>query len=173
MSAMRNDSPLSVIWRRKGIIIAVFLAFTITTAVISKTLAKVYETHATLFITLPSDTQSFDTVQASQAFARSFATILDSPNIAQQVANRIGGDNQEILDATTFEPVEETQLLRITAEDDDAARAQQIANGWAQTATQYAKANLQTNTRASITLADGAPKPTRAVRPKPMLYTLV
>src|SRR5215212_6888802 len=120
MSAMRNDSPLAVIWRRKGIIIAVFLAFVVTTAVVSKTLDKVYETHATLFITLPADTQSFDTVQASQAFARSFATVLDSPNIAQQVADRIGGDNEEILAATRFEPVEETQLLRISAEDKDA-----------------------------------------------------
>ena len=95
MFAMRNDSPLAVIWRRKGIIIAVFLAFTVTTAVVSKTLDKVYETHATLFITLPSDTQSFDTVQASQAFARSFATVLDSPNIAQRVADQIGGDNED------------------------------------------------------------------------------
>src|SRR4051812_13749912 len=115
MSAMRNDSPLAVIWRRKGIIIAVFLAFTLTTAVVSKTLDKVYETHATLFITLPSDTQSFDTVQASQSFARSFATVLDSPNIAEQVADRIGGDNEDILNATKFDPLEETQLLRITS----------------------------------------------------------
>src|SRR5215212_9794974 len=135
MSAMRNDSPLAVIWRRKGIIIAVFLAFVVTTAVVSKTLDKVYETHATLFITLPSDTQSFDTVQASQAFARSFAAVLDSPNISERVAQRIGGDNQEILDATKFEPVEEIQLVPVTAEDKSAARAQQIANGWAEIST--------------------------------------
>ena len=173
MSAMRNDSPLAVIWRRKGIIIAVFLAFTVTTAVVSKTLDKVYETHATLFITLPSDTQSFDTVQASQSFARSFATVLDSPNIAQRVADQIGGDNEEILNATKFEPVEETQLLQITSEDTNASRAQEIANGWAQVATEYAKTNLQENTRANITLADGAPKPTSPVRPKPTLYTML
>src|SRR4051794_4734274 len=136
MSAMRNDSPLAVIWRRKGIIIAVFLAFTVTTAVVSKTLDKVYETHATLFITLPSDTQSFDTVQASQSFARSFATVLDSPNIAEQVADRIGGDNEEILNATKFEPVEETQLRQIPSEAPTAARAQELATGWALVATE-------------------------------------
>ena len=173
MSAMRNDSPLAVVWRRKGIIIAVFLAFTVTTAAVSKTLDKVYETHSTLFISLPADTQSFDTVQASQAFVRSFATVLDSPNIAQQVAERIGGDNEEILAATTFAPVEETQLMQITAEDTDAARAQEIANGWADIAIQYARGNLEENTRANITLADGAPKPISAVRPKPTLYTLL
>jgi capsular exopolysaccharide synthesis family protein len=149
------------------------MAFVVTTAVVSKTLSKVYSTKATLFITLPADTQSFDTVQASQAFARSFATVLDSPNIAERVAGKIGGDNQEILDATKFEPVEETQLLQITAEDTSAARAQQIANGWAQVATEYAKNNLQPVTRANITIADGAPKPTSPVRPKPTLYTLL
>jgi capsular exopolysaccharide synthesis family protein len=170
---MRNDSPLAVIWRRKGIIIAVFLAFTATTAIVSKTLDPVYETRARLFITLPADTQSFDTVQASQAFARSFATVLDSPNIAQRVADQIGGDNQAILDATKFEPVEETQLLQISAEDHSAERAQQIANGWAMVATDYAKTNLQENTRANITLADGAPRPGSPERPKPTLYTLL
>lgn len=173
MSTMRNDSPLAVIWRRKGIIIAVFLAFTVTTAVVSKTLDKVYEAQATLFITLPSDTQSFDTVQASQAFARSFATVLDSPNIAERVTDQIGGNSGDVLNATKFEPVEETQLLQITSEDTSAERAQQVANGWAQVATEYAKTNLQANTRANITLADGASRPSSAVRPKPTLYTLL
>ena len=170
---MRNDSPLSVIWRRKSIIIAVFLAFAVTTAIVSKTLDKVYETHATLFITLPSDTQSFDTVQASQALARSYADIIDSPNIAERVAKRIGGDNEEILSATKFEPVEETQLLQITAEDTSDRRAQEIANAWAQVVIEYARSNLQQNTRANISLADGAPLPSSAVRPKPTLYTMI
>jgi polysaccharide biosynthesis transport protein len=170
---MRNDSPLAVIWRRKGIIIAVFLAFAVTAAVVSKTLSKVYSTHATLFITLPSDTQSFDTVQASQAIARSYADIIDSPNIARLVADRVGGDPRQLLDKTTFEPVAETQLLQITAEDTSPQRAQEIANGWADTFNEYARTRLQPNTRASISLADAAPLPTSAVRPKPTLYTLV
>lgn len=170
---MRNDSPLAVIWRRKSIIIAVFLAFAVTTAIVSKTLDKVYQTHSTLFITLPSDTQSFDTVQASQALARSYADIINSPNIAERVARRIGGDNEDILGVTTFEPVEETQLLQITAEDTSARRSQEIANAWAQVVIDYARTNLQQNTRANISLADGAPLPSSPVRPKPTLYTML
>src|SRR3954468_2282310 len=105
--AMRNTSPLAIVWRRKGIVLAVFFAFTIGTAIISKTLPKVYATHATLFVSLPADQQSFDSVQASQALARSYADIIDSPNIAQIVPARIGGSKSEILDSSTFEPIQE------------------------------------------------------------------
>jgi receptor protein-tyrosine kinase len=170
---MRNDSPLAVIWRRKWIIIWVFLAFTVTTAVVSKTLDKVYSTHSTLFISLPSDTQSFDTVQASQALARSYAQIIDSPNMATQVSQRIGGDPGDLLRETTFEPVAETQLLKITAEDRNARRARDIANAWADVAIGYARTQLQANTKANMSLADPAALRTSPVRPKPTLYTLI
>ena len=112
---MTNDSPLAVIMRRKGLIAAVFLVFVVGTAIVSKTLTKVYSTHSTLFVTLPADQTTFDTVQASQSLARSYADIIDSPNIARLVADRIGGDSKEIHRAATFEPVQETQLLRIDA----------------------------------------------------------
>ena len=173
MCAMRNDSPLAVIWRRKGIIIAVFLAFAVTTAVVSKTLDKVYATHSTLFISLPSDAQSFDTVQASQALARSYAQIIESPNMANRVAQRVGGDPGKLLSETTFEPIEETQLLKIEAEDKSPERARDIANAWADVAIAYSRTQLQANTRANMSLADPAPLRTQAVRPKPTLYTLI
>src|SRR5918997_6551764 len=93
-SRVKNDTPLVIIWRRKTIIIATFLAFVITTAIVSKTLDKVYSTHSTLFIQVPAEDQTFDTVQASQALARSYADIIDSPNIAQLVSTRIPGTSK-------------------------------------------------------------------------------
>ena len=69
-----GELPVDVIWRRRLIIISIFLVFTVTTAVISKLLDKVYETHATLLVTLPADSQSFDSVQASQAWRARTAT---------------------------------------------------------------------------------------------------
>jgi succinoglycan biosynthesis transport protein ExoP len=169
---MRNSSPLAIVWRRKGIVIAVFLAFAIGTAIISKTLPKVYSTHATLFVSLPADQQSFDSVQAAQALARSYADIIDSPNIAQIVADRIGGSKSDILDSSTFEPVQETQLLEINSEDKNPDRAKQIADTYARVFIEYAGRNLR-STQATISLADAAPRPTSPARPKPTLYTLV
>src|SRR5438270_8107934 len=110
---MRSETPLAVIARRKWIIIVTVLALGIVTAVVSKSLTKVYATQSTLFVTLPSTQQSFDTVQASQAIARSYQDIISSPNIAQTVAGRLGGgiSKQKVIDATSFEVVPETQLL--------------------------------------------------------------
>lgn len=172
---MRNQTPLSVMWRRKGVIAATFLTFVIVTAVVSKTLDKVYSTHATLLIALPADQQTFDSVQASQALARSYADIIDSPNIAQLVANRMGGGmtKKKVEDASTFEPVSETQLLEINAEHKDPAQAKQIADTYAAVFIEYARRNLAQATKATITLADAAPRPASAARPKPTLYTLI
>src|SRR5947209_2973197 len=128
---MRNDSPLAVILRRKGLIAITFLVFVVGTAIVSKTLTKVYETHSTLFVSVPADQATFDSVQASQALARSYADIIDSPNIAQLVADRVGGKKKDILDAASFQPVQDTQLLQITAEDQNPRRAKQIADAYA------------------------------------------
>ena len=168
---MSNTSPLAVVWRRKGIVLAVFLAFTIGTAIVSKTLPKVYSTDATLFVSLSSE-QSFDSVQASQALARSYADIIESPNIAQIVADRIGGSKGDIESSASFEPVQDTQLLQINAEDRDPDRAKQIADTYANVFIEYAQRNLR-DTQATITLADAAPLPGSPARPKPTLYTLV
>jgi capsular exopolysaccharide synthesis family protein len=175
MSRVRNDTPLAIMWRRKSVIIATFLAFTITTAIISKTLPKVYSTHSTLLISLPADQGTFDSVQASQALARSYADIIASPNIAQLVATRIGdgANKDDIGKAASFEPVSETQLLRIDAEDEDSARAKEIADTYATVFIDYARRNLTQSTRATISLADSAPEPTSPARPKPTLYTLI
>jgi capsular exopolysaccharide synthesis family protein len=172
---MKNDSPLAVIARRKWIIIGVFLAFVITTAVVSKTLEKIYVTHSTLLVALPADSPSFDSVQASQAIARSYADIIESPNIARLVADELPGsqDSDDILAKTTFEPVEQTQLLQISVEDPSPPRAKQLADTWADVATDYARTQLEPTTGATLTVADRAPEPTVPDRPKPTLYTLV
>jgi capsular exopolysaccharide synthesis family protein len=172
---MKNDSPLAVIARRKWVVIGVFLAFTLTAAVVSKTLQKIYVTDSTLLVALPADRASFDSVQASQAIARSYADIIESPNVAQLVSDRLSDrpDRQDILNATSFEPVEQTQLLRITVEDPDAERAKEIADAWADVVAQYARDRLQSTTGATVTVADRAPLPTAPDRPKPTLYTLV
>jgi polysaccharide biosynthesis transport protein len=175
MPVMRDDSPLAVIWRRRLIIVVTFLAFAVTAAVVSKNLDKVYSTHATLLVALEADEQTFDSVQASQAFARSFADIIDSPNIAARVAQSLGDerDRNQLLDSTTFDPVSETQLLEIHAEDDTPEGAKEIADTYSEVFLAYAAESLTPTTKATVSLADPAPLPRSAARPKPTLYTLL
>jgi capsular exopolysaccharide synthesis family protein len=172
---MKADAPMLVLWRRKWIVIGVFLAFAVSAAIVSKTLAKVYSTDSTLIVSANSKGQTFDQVQASQALARSFEQIIGSPNIAQLVADRLadGTSKQYVLDHTSSEPIAQTQLIRITAEDRSAARARHVANTYAATFVDYARRHLVGPTEARISVADLAPFPTEAARPKPTLYTLV
>lgn len=175
MALVRDDSPLAVLWRRKILIGATFLVFVVTAAIVSKSLEKVYSTHSTLLVALEADEQTFDSVQASQAFARSFADIIDSPNIAARVATQLGDGTppRSLLDVTSFEAVSETQLLEIHAEDPDPRRAELIADTYADVFIAYAGQNLAQPTKASVSLADSAPLPRSPARPKPTLYTLL
>src|SRR5947209_6637082 len=173
---MRSDGPLAVIGRQKWIIVATVLAFAIVTAVVSKSLTKEYATQSTLYVSLAADNQTtFDTVQASQAIARSYADIIGNQNIAGQVAKNMGGgvSRSTIQNETSFEVIPETQLLKVHAEDPSPTRAKQIADTYAQTFINFAKTNLEPSTKATVTSAVQAPLPTAPARPKPTLYTLV
>lgn len=173
---MRDKTPLAVLWRRKWILLATVLAFAVGTAVVSKTLEEVYSTDATLLIALRVKNQSFDAVQASQSVARSYADIIESRNVADLVADDLGDGTTsgELLASTSFEPAPETQLLTITAESTHPQRAKLIADSYAQTFIEYAEQEeLDQTTGTNATLADAAPLPVEADRPKPVLYTLV
>ncbi len=150
---------LSVVGRRKWLIISTLVIAVLVAALASQMVDKVYSTSSTLLVSQRSDNQSFDTVQASQAIARSYADIIESPNIASQVARRLGGTTtkNEIENATTFEVVPETQLLRINAEAANGLRAKQIADTYAAVFIEYAGQNLSDTTQATISLADRAP----------------
>jgi capsular exopolysaccharide synthesis family protein len=172
---MKADAPTLVLWRRKWIVLGVFFAFALSAAVVSKALPKVYATDAKLIVSAQSKGQTFDQVQASQALARSYDQIIASPNMARLVAERLadGTTKDYVLNHTSSEPIAQTQLIRITAEDGNPGRAKHIANTYAAVFIDYARRNLVKPTEATLSVADIAPFPTEAARPKPTLYTLV
>src|SRR3954447_22241061 len=151
---MKSEAPMLVLWRRKWIVLGVFLAFAISAAIVSKALEKVYETKSTLIVAANSKGQTFDQVQASQALARSYEQIIGSPNIAQLVADRLadGTEKEYVLDHTSSEPIAQTQLIRITAEDRNAARAKHVANTFAAVFVGYARRALVGTTDARISV---------------------
>jgi receptor protein-tyrosine kinase len=166
---------LQVIWRRKGLIVAVVMTCAVVAALVSATLTRIYATSSTLIVVQPATSQTFDTVQAAQVVARTYGDIIKSPNLAQLVANRMGGNTtkDDVQGKVSVEPVAETQLLKITAEDESPARAQRIANAYAEVFIDYSLRKLDAITRARVSIADTAPLPDQPVRPKPTLYTLI
>lgn len=170
-----TNASLAVLLARKWLILAAVLVATAATYAISSNLEKVYSTEATLLVALPSDDQTFDTLQAGQAVAQSYAELIQSPNIAEDVAEELGSsfDTGDVLAATSFESIPETQLLVITAEASRPPLAKEIADTYAEVFTDYARLNLRDTTDAAIELADPAPLPGSAARPQPALYTIV
>jgi polysaccharide biosynthesis transport protein len=176
----RRDRTWPLLWRHRWLIAGITLLVAGTTAVISKTQTPIYQSSAALVVNQPETQQSFDTVRANETYARTLARLVRSVEVAERVVQRLpqssGLDLQPraALSKMDFAQVNETQLLEITAEDPVPARAQLLAQTWADTFVEYASTTLKdTLPGASVTVADPAPLPPQPVRPKPTLYTAV
>lgn len=167
-----SDNFLSVVWRRKWIVLATMVLLAGATYAYATTQEKIYETSATLLIAQPSDAQTFDAVQASQVAARTYGDVLNSPNVAEQVSRALGGSptGRDLESTVTAEPVPETQLLRLQVEASDPEEAKRIADTYAEVFTAYVKRTLTPVTKVTVTLADAASVPDAPARPKPKLY---
>ena len=172
---MTSDNFLTVVWRRKWIVLGTTVLLAAVVFAYASTLSKVYETSATLLIAQPSNTQTFDAVQASQVAARTYGDVLTSPNIAQEVSDQLGGtpDRDTLVKDVSADPVPETQLLRLTISAHDPQDAKRIADAYAAVFTGYVKRNLTPVTHVTVTVADAASVPDHASRPKPKLYALL
>lgn len=171
----REESLPGIVWRRKWIVLATFVAFVVATAAISYALPKVYSTSSTLLVARTATAQNYDSVQVSQVVARSYADILDSPNIANLVARRLdhGATGSGLQAKVSVETVPDTQLMKITAEDSSPAEAKAIADAYAQVFIEYQRKRLAPITNVSVSLADAAPLPGSPDRPKPLIYTAI
>jgi len=167
-----DQDVIGAAWRQRWLILGVFLAIVVATAVISKALPKVYASTGTL-IAVAGKEQTFDSVQAGQALARSYADVIDSPIIAQRVAQRLGKKPSEIKDAASFEPLTETQLLKITAEAGNPESARRLSEAYMTVFVDYARRFLSPSTGSRVTMAVPADRPDRAVRPRPTVNVVL
>jgi capsular exopolysaccharide synthesis family protein len=164
----------AVLWRRRWIVVGTFVVLTVLVALVANSLPKEYETTATLWVTEGSGVTTFDSVQAGQVLAGTYGKVADNEVIADKVAGELPFEKtgEEVLSSTSFEPVSETQLLKITATDREPVRARVIANTYAKTFIAYSRSQLGDAVRAHITFAAPAPTPTQPSRPQPALYTI-
>lgn len=171
---MNDETPLAVVLRRKATIATTFVAFMTGVVIFTATLERVYSATSSLLVVLDERGQTFDAVQASQSVSRSYAEIMGNRNIAALVSAEIPGTTvDDIEDATEFEPLAETQLLAITAEDPDPEQATLIADTFAAVFIDYAEEELAEATAVRATLAAPAAVPDSPSRPKPLVYYTV
>lgn len=165
---------LAVLWKRKATVIVTVLVFVVVTELVTATLTRVYSASATLIVAQPGRISSFDTTQADEEAARSYADVLSSPSFADQVAAVIdhGATGKSIQSDVSIAAVPQTQLMTITAEYPTRAGAKKIADTYANLFVRYAP-RLAGETGASVTVANYATLPTSPARPRPLLYGLV
>lgn len=171
-----GHEPLSrVVWRGRWLVVAITLLVGASVAVISKQQTPIYETTAKLVVNQPGGADKFGLSDSLQFYARTLGNLVGSQNVADLVVRDLSFPigAREARHEMTFSVVTETQLIEVTASDPDPAHAQELANTWATTFTEYAAKNLTQAAPSSVSVADRATLPTSPARPKPTLYTLV
>ena len=157
--ARRQEQPGAVIWRRRWWILLAAALFTVGVYVAVGHQTAKYKSVATIAVG-QADTKgvSFDSVQANQAYTRTLAKLIGKPTVADEVVSRLSWkvDRKTARAEMTFDPLQETQLLEVTAEDPDPQHAKELANTWATVFTEYAAQNLKEIATSAVRLADPA-----------------
>lgn len=161
---------LEAIWRRR-----LTFAGTLVVclgAVVAGTLAlpRSYEATATLFVgqqvqapgARPLDPRIGDQL------TRTYTALAADPNLAAAVVPVLpyATTRDRLLDHMSFTPVQGTQLLKLTATDRSAARAQVTANAYARTFVERSREKfVQGDAPAQISLSEAASAPTKPAAP--------
>jgi capsular exopolysaccharide synthesis family protein len=156
-----------LVLRRRWRIFAISFALCLAAiATVTFLLPKTYQASATLFIgEEPSGTgTTLDTAQSEQ-IVKTYAALAANPRVAGEVSRTLGFSRSELLDKMSFTPVQQTQLLNITAEDRSPTEARNIANSYARI---FAARNEGLPT--PIRVSTPAVKPTSPAKPNRPLY---
>lgn len=173
---MQSDQLLITLWRRKWIIVLTVIVATTASYLVSAQLPKVYSARATLFVgDRIGVNNDFEAIQSAQVLAKTYAELIQSRNVATEVAKVLPGDlgAGEILGRMTFRPVRETQLIVLSAEGDSPTAAIELANTYASVFAEYARDQLEAQTNGTVAIADRAQTSGAPIRPQPKLYSAI
>ena len=79
-----DDALLVTVWRRRWMVLGIVVVAVVASAIVSKSLPKVYSTSSKLLVSQSQRNESFDAIQAAQVTARTYSDVLSSPNIARR-----------------------------------------------------------------------------------------
>lgn len=174
---LSGEELLGVLWRRKLVFLATFLAVLAGVAAFTATRENVYRTSAYLFVTTAGEaTGDYEQVQINQVVTKSYAELLQTRNVANLVAEELDFDTTgEIIQRVVkVEPISQSQLITVSATGETPQRAADIANTYAETFTEHVRELAGPAERAPrVTVAEPAPIITNKIRPRPRLYMLV
>src|SRR4051812_10104836 len=117
----------------------------------------------------------FEQTQVSQALVTTYAQLLESQNLANEVSSRLGGAfDTNPRDAISVEGVPESQLLTIRGEAGTPELAQKLTNVYTQVFQERIRQLSDANAASGrATVAEPATLPKDPERPKPALYMAI
>jgi succinoglycan biosynthesis transport protein ExoP len=160
----------SALWRRRVLFAITFVASLAVVVAITAAVPKAYRATATIYV--GTDVSRLDTSEGEQ-LTRTYTALASNPNTAQAAIDQLGLDitRSDLLSKMSFAPVQRTQLLEISAEDESAAEAERITNGYADVFTDQVAAAVATGRAPSpVSVSQPAIEPNDPVRPNPPLY---
>src|SRR4029077_2497926 len=121
-----------ILWRGKWLIVASLVVCVALAVFITKTSAKVYAASAVIQVNAPASntTDTFQTQQASQALAKTYATEITDRNFLARIRERIANGKYEVgqlKSRISAGAVTDTTLVRITVEEASPAAAASLA----------------------------------------------
>lgn len=174
---VNGEQLLGVLWKRRLTLALTFLATLGAAAAVTFTLPKAYTTVAYVWVSATETPDSdFEATQLTQVLTRTYAELLDTRNMAEEVAERLPFEASptSLQGAVEVAAPEQSQLLAIEAESSSPRRAQRIANSYAAVLVDRARdLTVRGATNSRVTLAEPAPLVTSPSRPQPFLYLLV
>jgi capsular exopolysaccharide synthesis family protein len=170
-----TQDALALLWRRRWVALTTFVAVIAGVAIMTATLPKTYETTAYVLVnpSRPAST-NFEQTQISQALLTTYAELLKSQNLADEVKRRLGAAQVgNPVKKIGVEPVAESQLLKITGAGSSPRAAQTLTNVYTQVFQERTRELAQADASAGrASVAEPATLPTQPVRPRPKLYLL-
>lgn len=175
---MNIDEILAVLRRRWLSFAATYTLAVVAVFAITLSLPKTYKATATLVVdTKPlGPAIAFDS-NLGQQFARTFSTLAANENVLDAVRARLARGPKIVLSRSdlerrmSFAPVEQTQLMQISAEGSSRRQAPTIANVYAdEFVRRTGIAFRQGRLRAPVKLSEPASTPEDPAKPNPPLY---
>lgn len=166
-----------IIRKRAGIIAVITIMALAASAVVSFfVLPEIYETSTTLIVSKQkqdttnnknTDTEYSD-VMMSQQLVKSYSIIAKSDRVLQSVIDQLGLNMKlkDLRDEVKVTSQDQTEIIKISVDDQDPAQAQKIANTLADIFKDQVKSIMLMD---NVQVIDEASLPLRPVKPKKMM----
>ncbi len=168
---MTLDQIFGAVWRRRLLFVVVALVCSGIIVAVTLSLAPVYKATSTIFVG-NADVKSVEADQ-TDTLVRTYATLAGNPNVAQAVAAELpfALSRDRVLDRMQFVPLEGTRLIELSGEGSTPARAQRLANTYAQVFAERIGSQFpDSGQSATVRIQESASAPTAPVRPQRSLY---